>query len=145
MNWWTRCLFGVVLAVGVAGGARVGLAQAHNLRVPLEHYADGRVKTQITAGDAVMGTDGTIRASKVKIELFGADGQLDGMVDADDCFIDREHGVVTSSSRVRFVQRGVAISGTGFEWQTSEQSFKLNEQPRVVFIRQNKGKLFRLP
>ena len=143
MNWWSsRLLLAVLLGVGVA---RVGLGQARNLRVPLERYEDGQVKTQVTAANAVMGTNGTIQASQVKIELFAPDGHLDGMVDADDCFIDRDHGVVSSSSRVRFVQKGVAISGTGFEWLASEQSFKLKEQPRVVFIRQDKGQLFKLP
>lgn len=122
----------------VASGVRPADAQEapiKNLRIPLEHYEDGRVKTQITASTARIAANGNINAEGVKVELYGPDGQVSGVVDADACFVDRTTGKVTSAAPVRFTQKGVSIAGLGFEWNTESRTVTILEQARVVFDR----------
>ena len=134
----------IVLALGVplAWGAD---APIKNLRIPLEHYEDGKVRTQITAGTAAMQEGGSVDAQNVRIEIFGRDGVVEGLVEAGDCFVDREKQMVTSTNTVRVTQKGVSITGVGFEWQAADQSFKILTHARVVFIREPGSKFLKMP
>ncbi len=139
MHWWHDIRVKLTLAgVGLlclGGPVMAQDAPIRNLRIPLEHYADGRVKTQITAETARLGADGNIQAEGVKVELFDDSGTVTGTVNADACFVDRAKGLVTSTAPVRFEQQGVTISGVGFEWKVESQSVTILDQARVVFER----------
>lgn len=145
MHWWGKGgrRWGL-LAVGpaalvcwlaAAGSGSAQDAPIRNLRVPLEHHPDGRVKTQIVAETAIIGADGSIKATNIKVEMYNEDGQVAGMAQAGDCVVDRERGTVTSDSRVQFTQRGLSVAGMGFEWNAETRSFMIHDQARVVFVR----------
>lgn len=141
MNWLTRGLrvsgLAGALVLLLAGAARVAAQDApvRNLRIPLDHFEDGRVKTQITAATASIAPNGSVKAEGVKVEMYGPDGSVTGVVDADACFVDRETGMVTSTSPVHFVQQGISISGVGFEWNMEARSVTILAQARVEFAR----------
>lgn len=137
-------LCGVVLRAGLAQGQGAG-APIRNLRIPLEHYPDGQVKMQITAGTAALAENGNIDATEVKIEMFDAAGNVEGHAEAGACYVDREKQVVTSTAAVHLVQKGIAISGTGFEWHAADQSFKILDEAQVVFVRENAVTLWKRP
>ena len=120
-------------------------APIKNLRIPLEHYEDGKVRTQITAGLASMQEGGSVDAQKVRIEMFDRDGAVEGLVEAEACYVDREKQMVTSTNLVRVTRKGMSVTGQGFEWQAAEQSFKILAQARVVFLRAAGDKFWKLP
>ena len=138
MQLWTSLFCGALCVAAclpsLVQGQGTG-APIRNLRIPLEHYEDGKVRTQITAGTA----------SGVKIEMYDRAGGLESSAEAGDCFVDREKESVVSTNTVRVTQKGVSITGTGFEWHAGEQSFKIHSRARVVFVRNPAMKLWDIP
>lgn len=148
MQLWTSFFCGALCVAAclpsLVQGQGTG-APIRNLRIPLEHYEDGKVRTQITAGTATMGENGSVTASDVKIEMYDRAGGLESSAEAGDCFVDREKESVVSTNTVRVTQKGVSITGTGFEWHAGEQSFKIHSRARVVFVRNPAMKLWDIP
>lgn len=129
-------LFAATWFVGSGVLAQDGEAMPiENLRLPLEHYEDGTVKTQFKAAFALVPPKGVIVATNVVIELFLPDGTRDAIVEAEDCRYDREGQTVTSDSRIRMERQGVVISGKGFEWLGARERVRILSVARVSFAR----------
>jgi hypothetical protein len=126
-------LFGLAAACGCP--AQEAAMPIRNLRLPLEHYEDGTVKTQLRAGVALVPPQGIVTASNVVVELFLPDGSVDVRLDAEDCRFDREQGRVDSENRVKVTRAGVELSGKGFIWQREKQRVKILSRARVAFQR----------
>lgn len=122
------CVFLAAAAVAMSEDA-----QMTNLRVPLGIHTNGQIKTQIMAGFANVAENGEISAKDVRIEMFTEGGELESLILAESCKVDRENEIITSTSRIDFERKELKISGRGFEWRGKEQSFKILNDARVVF------------
>jgi lipopolysaccharide assembly outer membrane protein LptD (OstA) len=143
MNWWkhriSRWLISVgmiVFALSGASHAQDALLSGVGVRVPLEVYDNGQVKVSVTAGTASPQENGHIFATDVRIEMFTEEGVVEGVITAESCDVDRENEVVTSTTDVNYQRDGLTISGTGFEWRGTNQSFRILKNARVVFQRE---------
>jgi hypothetical protein len=108
---------------------------AQNLRVPVEHYANGQVKTQVLAERARVGEGGDLDAEGVRIEFYREDGGSDGVVLAAACRYCRADGTAASESSVSLERNGLRVSGTGFQWNAQEQTVTIRRHVRVVLPR----------
>lgn len=138
MKSWTETIrrraawVGVMLA-GVALAAHAADLPVENLRLPLEYYPDGRIKTQITAGEARMsGSDGPIEAKNVVVEMYETNGIVQGRMTSAACRIDRAAGVGTSDADVKLEANGATITGTGFEWNAATRTVMILSNVKVV-------------
>jgi lipopolysaccharide assembly outer membrane protein LptD (OstA) len=120
------------VALRLWAGPPAAVAPAENVKFPLEHYANGQVKTQITAVRASILDDGMVDAGGVRIELFKPDGSPDGSVCADQCKYDRNDGTAVSDSDVRIDRGGLVVTGTGFKWNAAEQTVRIATNAKVI-------------
>ena len=102
------------------------------LRLPIDYYPDGRIKTQITAGSAKLADAGPIEASDVRVEMFDTNGVVDAWMAATRCVFDRAAGVGRSDSDVRLEARGAVVTGTGFEWNAKTLTVRILRNAKVV-------------
>lgn len=142
MKQWhdTRVLLLLAWVAAASPAVREVVAQdaampIKNLRMPLEHYKDGTVKTQLKAAYALVPPDGLILASNVVMEMFFEDGALDSVIKAVDCRYSRDQQHVQSDSAIRIERNGIVISGKGFEWYGEEHRVEICSEARVEFRR----------
>ena len=110
-----------------------GLAPVEELKVVLEYYDTGEVKSQLVAGKARVQAQGPIDASDVRVEFYDRKGAVTLRLDAADCLYDRDAKIARSSLPVRLEHPRLEISGTGFEWNVGEQVVKIQKDSKVVF------------
>jgi len=111
-----------------------------DLRLPLEHYEDGRIKTQLIAGLAKVPPQGDIEASDVRVEFYRENGDSEARMFVEECRYMRTAGMVTSESNVRMEREDIVITGTGLEWNAKEQIVKILDNAKVVLKRAIKKK-----
>jgi len=104
-----------------------------DLRLPLDHYENGTVKTQLTAAEARVPETGPIVALGVLVEFFGPLGEVESTMTAKDCKYDRERATAHSESDVRVQKDSVVITGTGFRWEMAEEKVWILNNVRVTF------------
>ena len=130
MNLWTRTL---ILLASVAMAAHAVDLPVENLRLPLEYWPDGRIKTQVTAASARMsGGEGPIDAKDVVVETYETNGVVQSRMTTGECRIDRTAGVGTSDADVKLAAQGATITGTGFEWNAKTRTVNILRNVRVV-------------
>ena len=125
-------------AAGTSTVAVAGMSNApiEQLRIPLAVWPDGKVKTQVIAASAQMPEDGgAVQASRIRIEMYRENGELENLVMAQDCRYNREQGVATSESNVHVERDGVLMTGRGFEWNASNEVVKVLTNVRVTLQR----------
>jgi len=131
------------IAALVAGAGCVAAAAAgqeivqpvRGLRVPFEFYEDGSIKAQLEAGLAMVGANGDVEATDVRVEFRKQDGAAEGGVRAEDCRYLRGAGRLTSESPVRMERDGLDIAGRGLEWSISNKVVVIKSNVRVVLNR----------
>ena len=111
-----------------------------DLRLPLEYYEDGKIKTQLIAGLAKVPPRGDIEASDVRVEFYRENGESEARMFAEECRYMRTAAMATSESNVRLEREGIVITGTGLEWRAKEQMVKILDNAKVVLKRSIKGK-----
>ena len=108
-------------------------APIENLRVPLEHYPDGKVKTQVVAAAAQMPEEGgDVQAKRIRIETYLPGGEIENLVMAEECRYNREKNTASSDAGVHFEREGVLITGRGFVWNGNEQTVRIMRDVKVV-------------
>ena len=110
-----------------------GFGEVEGLRVPLEVWPDGTVKTEVTARKARVGDSGALIASGLKVEFRKEDGTVETRLEADACEFDRAKKTAKSDSAVVVTRRGLKISGTGFEWVSADQKIVIKNNVEVTF------------
>ena len=151
MNWCKQLSNCSVFLVGltvliVPGVIHAQDEMAKGARLPLEVYDNGQVKVQVTAKKIVPDeVSGHWYATDVRIEMFTEDGGIEGVITAESCNIDQQNEVVTSTTKVSYKRDGLSISGTGFEWHGTNQSFRILKDAKVVFHREAVKGLKRAP
>jgi hypothetical protein len=141
-SWHSRGpFFAVAFCALILTGPPSGRAQEgeampmENLRLPVQHYEDGRVKVQIKAEKAMVPLKGIIHATRAVVEMFDEQGNVETVITADTCTFDRDKGIATSDSDVRLERADIVIAGKGFEWRADTQVVKILENARVTFNR----------
>ncbi len=121
-----------LLMAGVAFGEDTDLP-IRGMRVPLEHFDDGRVKMQFSAAQARLPEgSGELEASEALVESFRADGSVAMVMEADRCWYDRATGRLNSDGPVRMDRGDMVVTGVGMEWKADEQKLRLYSNVRVV-------------
>ena len=112
-----------------------GIAQEpmEDLRIPLEHYPSGELKTELFASRAEIPPDGSIVAFGLVLKSFAETGELEMEIKADDCICDRVGQVASSSNHVSLTRGEIQVSGDGFSWQGGEEKLKILSNARVEF------------
>jgi hypothetical protein len=103
------------------------------MRIPLDHFEDGRVKMQFSAAQArVPEGSGEVETSEALVESFNADGSLAMVMEADNCWYNRATGRLSSDGPVRMDRGDMEVTGVGMEWKADEQKLRLHSRVRVV-------------
>jgi len=104
-----------------------------NLRVRLECYPTGEVKTELFAKRANVPPDGSIVAYGLVLKGFTIDGKVEMEIVAEDCIFDQSKGVANSSNVVSLTRGDVKVSGKGFTWKSEDKKLKILKKAKVVF------------
>jgi LPS export ABC transporter protein LptC len=128
-----------LLGIALVGAVGAALGQddempIEDLRLPVDFFEDGRIRTQLRAERALVPPHGDIKATGVRIEQLSEDGAVESVVVASECRYDRTREVVTSESRVQFNGRGITISGKGLEWRKEDEKIRILSNVRVFFL-----------
>ena len=102
-----------------------------DLRLPLERYEDGKIKTQLVAAQARIPPKGDIEARKVRLEFYKND-TIDALMVADDCRYNRASGTARSDSPIRLQSEGILITGIAFECSVSNQTMTILHDVTVI-------------
>jgi len=121
----------------MAGVAIVGVLQGRaqepieDLRVPVEYYPDGTLKSELFAAYAFVQPDQTITGSGVVFRVFSTNGVQDMVITAGDAICRPDRESVLSRTAVS-VQRGdVLLTGTGCEWNGTNMTLRILQNVRV--------------
>jgi len=104
-----------------------------NLRVNLEYYSTGELKTELFAKRANVPPDGSIVASDLVLTGFTIDGKVELKIVADDCIFDQNKGVASSTNAVALTRGDIKVSGKGFSWKNSDKKLEIIKKAKVVF------------
>lgn len=143
MNWWAEqrrwVALGLCLLMGMlhpAWGQDSEIAMpVKDMRLPLEHWPSGAVKTQLTAGQALVPPQGMIMASNVVLKMFFEDGASNVTVTAASCLYDREKQTAESEDHIKIEREGAVLTGVGFEWSADRERVKIRTKARITFAR----------
>jgi hypothetical protein len=137
MKWFAKsaliaaCLV-IVCAIRVRSQEPAG--KAEDLRLPLEYYENGTIKSQLFAKAAEPG-EHAIEARELRVEFYDRNGQIEMRVLADDCAYDRKHGRIETRSAVRMDAQGVTITGKGLNWTVDRKCVEILSEVKVVLAR----------
>ncbi len=106
-----------------------------NLRLPMEYYDSGAVKTQLKAGFALVPPKGVIVASNVVMHMFFENGSTNVMMTAEDCKYDREKQSAKSGGKIKIIRDNIVITGKGFEWYSERERVKILSDAKIVLTR----------
>ncbi len=134
MAWFRRAAAMAALGSALAGAAP-GQDALLDLRVPVEFYLNGQVKTELFAERAVMLTNGTIQASGITFRFLTETGAEDAVIKAERCLLNQAEQTARSDSAVSLTRKAIRITGIGFEWQASVKLLKVLSEARVELAR----------
>ncbi len=145
MKWFRniRIFWVVIAAVGVIAVV-VAEEPIKNLRVNLDYYPTGELKTELFAKWADVPPDGKIIAQGLVLNGFTLDGKVEMEIIAEDCVYDQDKGVASSTNAVALTRGDITVNGKGFEWSGGDKKLKILKKAKVVFpaaIIKNKGVL----
>ncbi len=117
-------------------------APVENLALPLDYYADGRIRARLRADKAQIFPDGFIFAEGVVVELLTAEGKADGTLTAEGCLFDREARHGYCDGRVAVEKEGDRLKGRGMYFSMSGEYIKIMAECeiRTYRIRNNFGR-----
>lgn len=104
-----------------------------NLRVRLECYPTGEVKTELFATRANVHPDGSIVAYGLILTGFTIDGKVEMKIVAKDCVFDQGKGVASSTNAVLLTRGDIKVSGRGFNWKSEDKKLEILKRAKVVF------------
>ena len=108
-------LCGAVLALDLRMGQQ---SFVENVRIPVELWPNGRPRIVLRAREAVLPQDGAVVTGKgVRIELFDVQGQMEGVVTAQELAVNLNERTGHDPGPVKFEHRNVEIEGVGFSWR----------------------------
>lgn len=127
----------VLLCLSAAMGVAVIVCFAEepieDLRVRLEFYPTGEVKTDLFAKRAVVPEDGSIIAYGVVLREFDVAGNVKIQINADDTVFSQDHQSASSSNHVSLIRGDIKVSGMGYDWNGTDKKLKILKRAKVVF------------
>lgn len=139
MNLWSKgrgaapwVALGMAAFLAGASSGQDGGSTVQGLRLPLEHYPDGKVRVQVIAQKANIPPAGDIQAEKVRVEVLTPTGELEELLLLNDCTCNREDKTIATQSALRMERRGVVVTGTGLTWKSGEQTVRILDNVKVV-------------
>ena len=102
-----------------------GESVVENFRIPLEKYANGKVKVLLVAKRAHIPVGGAVRATGVTVELYDAEGAFEGLLKAEGLTVNPETREAHDARPVSLEYRGVTISGDGYTWDNEKQTIRV--------------------
>lgn len=102
------------------------------LRMPIEFYESGAVKSQIEADFADIPDEGEVKASNVLAQTFAPDGTVRVSLALENCVVDRGSNIVSSEAGIRLDRDDLVITGRGFEWRMDDEVVEIKNEAKVV-------------
>jgi len=130
----SKALFFLFLAGGVARAQNPDEAMS-DLRVALDYYDDGKLKTELFATRALVRPEGGIQATGLVFRCFTQSGETELTIKADNCECDQADQTARSDSKVSMEKAEMKITGTGFVWNGKGERVKLLKNVRVELLR----------
>ncbi len=124
------------IALGVYAAAIMALLAQEpieGLRLPLEYYADGTLKTELFARQATVQPNLTIAASGIVFRVFATNGTVETTITAEDAEFSRERQSGRSEKAVSMRQGDMLVTGEGFEWKGADGTLRILRKARVAF------------
>lgn len=143
MKLWTRICVAAILPgicsillcghASFAGETNNAIKPVEGVKLALERYENGKIKTQLIAGKAKPPISGDLwEMWDVRIESYTSDGTIQSLMTTDDCTYSRESGTAKSESNVRMEKAGIVIMGKGFDWNATNQVVNILSDVKVV-------------
>lgn len=104
-----------------------------NLRVPVEYYPDGTLKTELFAERADVLADSTIAASGVTLQMFSTNAVVEATVKVVDVIFQRDQQIATSEKEVEMQHGVLRITGEGCIWNGTNGVLRILRRARVSF------------
>jgi LPS export ABC transporter protein LptC len=114
------------------------------VRVDIEWYESGKVRSFLVADFARITAEGEIEALNPVVRFLLEDGTVETVLRAEQCRWDKEKGMARSDSRVRMERRDLVITGIGLVFNARNQVVRVLREARVESKRSLLGK-FRPP
>ncbi len=132
-----RYVNGIAWVCACAGMATslVVMAQdpIEDLRVPMEYYADGTLKSELLASRAEVLADETIAASGLVFRVFTTNALVDITIKATDALCNRQQQTATSEKAVEMQRGELRMTGEGFVWNGTNGTLRIRRQARITF------------
>lgn len=103
------------------------------LRVPVDFYPNGQVKTELQADRAEILPDGRIRAEGIEFRTFETNGTLDVTIRAADAIADRGEKEANSERPVSLMREALLLTGEGFVWNGKGETIRILRRVRLSF------------
>lgn len=120
------------LSAAYDAGVAAGGSPIENLMLPIEHFDNGRVRAVLHAEQATVSDEDTVRASKVRINLFTVQGKPDGWLEAEQCLFNRKEKRGYCRGVVALELQEVVVSGKDLYWSLAQQRVVVISDARVV-------------
>ncbi len=102
-------------------GPEEGVQPVRQIRLPVEHHANGRVKALLTAREAWISSSNTVlRATSVELRYLSEKGAQEGVLKAEGLIVDRAARAARAFGAVEVMLNGNTMTGRGavFDLQT---------------------------
>ena len=108
-----------------------------DLRIPLEHYESGPVRTQLFAGAAMIpqSQKRKIKARRVRLETYDEDGTLNTVLTTDYCDFNRHYETLKARLPVRVERRDAVLTGDSLNWDMRSEKLKLIDNVKMCSSR----------
>lgn len=107
-------------------------APAENVLIPLETFANGQVKSRVTAQRAHLFPDtGFIWGEKIRVEQFKEDGSLFASLDAESCVVDRKTKSGWVEGAAKMVYGDSSVKGRGIYFSLEREFIKIFSQSEI--------------
>lgn len=104
-----------------------------DLRVPVEYYPDGTLRTELFAARAEVLPDASIAASGIVFRVFSTNAAVEMTITAEAAVCSRERQSASSEKAVSAQQGDLLLTGDGFVWNGTESTLRVLRKARISF------------
>lgn len=107
-------------------------SSAEKVSIPVETYADGSVKTVVTAAKAQLFLqEDLVWAEKVEVKSFAPDGSVEGCLEAQTCVVDRQSKSGWAEGPATVTQGKTSFRGEGVYFSSPDGYVKVFDRAQV--------------
>ncbi len=133
-------------ASSIALAKLTGRLPVKGVRFPIEHYADGTVKMELYADEAIIDADSQdVDATGIKVVMFNENSQENGLILATNCFYRKGSDLLTSEDAIFFKKQSTTVTGTGYELNIKSSKFKILNDAKMIINDVEEIKSTKLP